>query len=443
MDRINNPVQRDKWESIILREGLTYSKTSDSPNHYWREDKLYKLSLSDTKKIEESVKILSNTLSKEIVPFILDETPWLDYYGLDDNAIKLIRKSWESKEESFYGRFDFIPAKGSTSESISLKLLEYNADTPTGIIESAISQRNLINELVSADKNNYYIHNSMEEYFIERWSYFYNKSTSKALHLACVNDDIDPSGEDKAQIRYLSNLAKKAGWTTKEIFIDELRWDSDRWVDSDGDIVKNLFKLYPWEDMVFDPFIIDEDGSYDTTMGDILVKHGGYEAMENWFEPAWKMLYSNKILLAVLWDYFSGSTEPEDKAILDLLVPAYISDDYSEGTLKNFVKKPLFGREGDGVEIYAPDNGLYESRKDGFMSENTPEEEYVYQEYIESISFNDDSLDVYPMIGAWVSNNGELLGISIRESSKHITDSSCNFIPSFTEKNSNSFFRKF
>lgn len=47
----------------------------------------------------------------------------------------LIEHSWEAEQPSLYGRFDL--AWGGEA---SPKLLEYNADTPTSLVEAAVAQ---------------------------------------------------------------------------------------------------------------------------------------------------------------------------------------------------------------------------------------------------------------------------------------------------------------
>ena len=46
-----------------------------------------------------------------------------------------IRASWDADELSLYGRFDFILAKDGTP-----KILEFNADTPTSLLEASVIQ---------------------------------------------------------------------------------------------------------------------------------------------------------------------------------------------------------------------------------------------------------------------------------------------------------------
>jgi glutathionylspermidine synthase len=57
----------------------------------------------------------------------------------------LVRDSWEKRETDFLGRFDFlIDRKGN------VKLLEYNGDTPTLLIESGRVQ-NLVYENIKKE----------------------------------------------------------------------------------------------------------------------------------------------------------------------------------------------------------------------------------------------------------------------------------------------------
>ena len=59
-----------------------------------------------------------------------------------------------------------------------------------------------------------------------------------------------------------------------------------------------------------------------------------------WIEPIWKMLWSNKALLAVLWEMYPDHP---------LLLPASL-DLPPKGV--PYITKPLLGREGLGVQFY-------------------------------------------------------------------------------------------
>lgn len=61
--------------------------------------------------------------------------------AIPPKAIAAIKSSWDAEPPSVYGRFD-LAYDGSTPP----KLLEYNADTPTSLLEAAVVQWNWLKE---------------------------------------------------------------------------------------------------------------------------------------------------------------------------------------------------------------------------------------------------------------------------------------------------------
>ena len=135
------------------------------------------------------------------------------------------------------------------------------------------------------------------------------------------------------------------------------------------------------------------------------------------------MFLSNKLLLAALWDKYPGHPN---------LVPTYAGH---RGDLRNWVRKPIFGREGDGVEIYAPDYNVFvKPEEDDFFS-TAPESEFVYQEYIPAPRYEGIIQPVsHPVLGVWVVG-GRCVGVGIRESNGALTDYWCRFAPHLVDLN--------
>jgi glutathionylspermidine synthase len=81
--------------------------------------------------------------------------------------------------------------------------------------------------------------------------------------------------------------AQEAGYRVKFLPIQEIGWDEGRnlFVDLDGEPIRILFKLYPWE------WIMREDFGANVKPSGAL-----------FLEPRWKMLLANKGLLPILWD---------------------------------------------------------------------------------------------------------------------------------------------
>ena len=132
--------------------------------------------------------------------------------------------------------------------------------------------------------------------------------------------------------------------------------------------MRSIFKLYPWEWMVHEEFA-DE----------ALRRMGDEQGQTLWIEPIWKMLWSNKGILPVLWRLFPDHPN---------LLPAYFEGE--EHKLTSYVRKPLLAREGansliviDGKEAdRGPDQGY-------------GEEGYVIQQFTDLGSYDGN----HPVLG--------------------------------------------
>jgi glutathionylspermidine synthase len=126
-----------------------------------------------------------------------------------------------------------------------------------------------------------------------------------------------------------------------------------------------------------------------------------------WIEPAWKMLLSDKALLATLWELYPHHPN---------LLPAYLDGPRQLATTTGYVAKPFLGREGAGVPVHEPHE-----------PENAPvirEEPCCYQELAPLPSFDGNRV----VLGARGVEH-ESAGLGIRESSGLITDEHARFLP--------------
>jgi glutathionylspermidine synthase len=374
MQRINlNP--RDDWKEKVESEGLSFH-TIDG-EIYWDESACYRFTLSQIDKIEDATNELHG-MCMQAIDYVI-RTNLFSKLQIPEKFVPLIRKSWETKEPSMYGRFDFC-YDGSGEP----KLLEYNADTPTSLLEASVIQWFWMKD-VFPDADQF---NSIHEKLIEYWKR--TRPFAGLVHFACVKDN----EEDLGTIEYIRDVAIQTGCETRQLFVDDIGWDSDadQFVDLDNAPIKTMFKLYPWEWMFEEEF------------GDNIIK-------TNWrlIEPPWKSILSNKGILPILWDMF-----PHHKNLL----PSYFDNRFTD----NYVKKPLFSREGNNVTIYK--NGTV-TEKDGTYGK----EGYIFQEYSPMPSFNGNSVS----IGSWVVD-GMSAGMGIREDSTEITTNTGRFVPHYFEE---------
>src|SRR5947209_5314557 len=103
----------------------------------------------------------------------------------------LVEESWKAQDPSLYGRFDF--AWDGTGQP---KMLEYNADTPTALLEASVVQWYWLQDVhPQADQ-----FNSLHEKLIARWQALAGKlPTTGRVHFAAVLD----SEEDQGTLAYL------------------------------------------------------------------------------------------------------------------------------------------------------------------------------------------------------------------------------------------------
>lgn len=369
---------RNDWSKKVEEVGFVFH-TTDQSQSYWDESCYYKFNAKQIDDIEEATNNL-HKLCLEAVDYVIKNNLF-SILKIPQIAIPLIKKSWERKEKSLYGRFD-LAYDGINHP----KLLEYNADTPTSLLEAAVVQWFwLQDKFKSADQ-----FNSIHERLIARWQEL-AKNINKPIHFSHVENV-----EDLITVNYLRDIAMQASIPTEILLMNEIGWDGLKrhFVDLKDDRIDGIFKLYPWEWMLEEEYGQFVPESFDGM---------------NWIEPIWKMILANKGILSILWELNPGHPN---------LLKAYFGEPRN---MKNYVKKPLLSREGANIFII----------KDGYKIENGGDygkEGFIYQELIEIKNFDGN----YPVIGSWVIGD-ESAGMGIREAKSLITDDTSRFIPHIFE----------
>jgi glutathionylspermidine synthase len=302
-------------------------------------------------------------------------------YALPPWMAEYVASSWRDKAPTLYGRFDFRYDGKSPP-----KLLEYNADTPTSLIEAAVAQWNWL-QAVRPSSDQF---NSIHEKLIARWETVRAQipGIPPVVHFSCVKDN----EEDLGNLEYLRDTALQAGIDARPLYIEDLGWseEANAFVDLDNTPIRALFKLYPWEWMMREGFGPNMPRSRMTV-----------------FEPPWKILLSCKALLAVLWELYPDHPN---------LLPAYF-DAAKLG--ERYVRKPLYSREGANVEIHGP-RGVF-AQPGTYGAEG-----YVYQAYAPLPEFDGN----YPVVGSWIVGD-QPCGMGIREDNTPVTRNTSRFVPHY------------
>ena len=129
MERIKSTPRPD-WQSAFESRGLKWH-TGQTP--YWSEDAYYRFTTEQIDSLERATNELHERCL-EAVQHVIDEKRYAEL-KIPEHAIPLITKSWEEEPPSVYGRFD-LAYDGKSPP----KMLEYNADTPTSLLEVSVIQ---------------------------------------------------------------------------------------------------------------------------------------------------------------------------------------------------------------------------------------------------------------------------------------------------------------
>ncbi len=367
---------RRNWQAAVENLGLSFHTPNGQP--YWDESACYRFSAREVDEIEAATEELQR-ICLAAGQFIIDNDRFADFC-IPEAARPLIRDAWEKEPPSIYGRFDLM-----YNGSGPAKLLEYNANTPTSLLEASVIQWYWHTETKrGADQ-----FNSIHEKLIAQWKEIKPYLNGNPLLLTSMDN-----AEDATTITYLRDTAEQGGIRTAALAIGDIGWNerAGEFRDLEERRIENIFSLYPWE------WLLKDFGGPLLEVAPRMI----------WMEPIWKMMWSNKALLAVLWEMFPGHPN---------LLEAHLD---GPGRMEEFVKKPLLSREGANITLHS---------RAGERTTEGPygNESYVYQALAPAASFD----GMCPVLGSWYITDQGAAGIGIRESDGPITDNLSRFVPHY------------
>jgi len=364
---------RPDWRAKIEALGLDFDAPEGQPEGepYWCEAACYAFSAAEIDLIEEATEAL-HQLCLEAVDRIVAAGD-LGRLHIPEPFQPWVALSWRRRDPDLYGRFD-LAFDGRNPP----KMLEYNADTPTALLEAAVVQWYWLEEVKpGADQ-----FNSIHEKLIARWAELRQLHPDTArVHFAGVLDE----PEDLRTLEYLRDVCGQAGWPTEQLDIAQIGWNGHSFTDLAERPIAALFKLYPWEWLLRESF-----GAH------LLADCAAF------IEPPWKMVLSNKAILPILWEMCPGHPN---------LLPAAFARDAVAGPA---IEKPVHGREGEGVRPIAP----------GAAGVGGPDR--IYQAAAPLPVYDGQ----HALIGSWVIA-GKSAGIGMREDRAPITTNASRFVPHY------------
>jgi glutathionylspermidine synthase len=356
--RRHTSTPRENWQATVESQGFYFHTPDGQP--YWDESAYYSFAADEIDRIEEATVELDR-MCLQAAERVLGSEELLDRFGIAPRYRDWVRRSWEQESTTIYGRFDLGYRPGDTP-----RMLEYNADTPTALLEAAVIQWFWLQDTQAGPDQ----FNSIHERLIDAWAALAQEVDSP-IFFASLASNV----EDFMTVSYLRETAEKAGVASEYLEVERIAWNPPRrqFVD-------------PWEWMLREEF-----------GPNMLVSR------TRWLEPPWKMVLSNKAILPVLWEMFPDS-------------PYLLRAEY-EPFGGAYVRKPMLGREGANVSIVREGQTLLET--DGPYDGDS-----VYQEVFPLPQFDGH----YAVLGSWMVN-GHACGMGVREDVQPVTKNTSRFVP--------------
>lgn len=372
-------------------ESINFFWHTDLDNTPYVSNELVEISKQEAKNYYEAVNELYDMFINA-AQYIIDNN-LLHEVGIPFNLTESVKMSWENDVHwHLYGRFDL--AGGVDGKPI--KLIEFNADTPTCLYESAIIQwallkKNGLNE--SSQFNN--IYEAIKDNFkrlvvlngdIKEFSKYY-----KGWKI--LFSSIAGSIEDEVTTKFLQSAAAEAGFNTDFAYVDEVDFSSADGIFKGDENFEFWFKLIPWENIAID------EPNLALILKDILQNQVGIL-----LNPAYTLLFQSKAIMKILWDLYPNH-------------PLLLETSFEPLHNKQQVIKPFFGREGENVRIEDSIGRVVEEKNGEYGNFKK-----IYQEFVE---FPKDSCGENYQAGVFFAY--EACGLGFRRGGK-ILDNYAKFI---------------
>ena len=333
-------------------ESIGFYWHTDNDNTSYVADELVLVSNTEVEAYYEAANELYDMFA-EAGQYVIDNNLFHEL-NIPFNLVELIKNSWENDVHwHLYGRFDF--AGGIDGKPI--KLIEFNADTPTSLYETAIIQWAMLKA------------NGMDE--AKQFNTVFEALKENFKRLVVLGGDtadfekyydgwkilfssIRGSIEDENTTRLLQIAANEAGFHTDFAYVDEVGFHAQEGIFKGDENFEFWFKLIPWENIAI------EEGDLALLLDEII-----REQKAIILNPAYTLIFQSKAFMKILWDLFPNH-------------PLLLETSFEPLKGKKQVEKRAFGREGANTIIYDNDMSVL-AKVDGEYGNFKA----IYQEYTE------------------------------------------------------------
>lgn len=322
---ITDKLHYEKWKAVMDHPDLHFFNWGIMHNCQYATIEPIEISNELLHKLKTATEDCGRIYQKAVA-FVLKSTQLLSLLGIPDTAIKFCRLNYNPYlPVTVIGRFDF--AVNGDDENTDIKLLEFNSDTPTGVVEA--SELNaLINKLCHKKNPNRIFTGNVKRAF--------NKYISKEYQ-NIVFTSLGWHQEDKGTV--LAELAFSS-LPARYVPLDSISVTAGGVIDNQGNRIDLLYRLYPAE-----WFARETDG-----IKLIELVAGGKLDLLN---PPSAFVAQSKVMMAIIWELYRNTdffNKDEKEIVARCFLPVYLDNAYFKG--RPYVAKPAYGREGGGVYLY-------------------------------------------------------------------------------------------
>ncbi|HEU4965482.1 MAG TPA: glutathionylspermidine synthase family protein [Bacilli bacterium] len=326
---------------------------------------VHRITAEFRQEIAEATEKLGEIFRKAVLVIQHGDPQLLSELGLPQEAVEAVRVSLPLDFTTAIGRFDFAPTPDG------LKMLEFNSDTPTGIVETFHVNGRVCDHYGLTDPNAGLSAQIAEAF--QQTVIAYKRQGYPVDRLYFTS--LDWHEEDAGTTRYLLEQSQLPG---KFVALSDLRYVEEEdalyaLAQDELHLVEVLYRLHALEKLAEER---DADG-YPTGAEVLDLIARGRLAIIN---PPAGFIAQTKALQALIWNlhetnqFFSAE---EQEVIGRYMLPTYLENRF-QGS-ESYVSKPIFGREGGGVTLHAASGAAIDRDQEDFYWE----QDMIYQRLVE------------------------------------------------------------
>lgn len=316
------------------------------------------------KEIALATEALGKIFAKTVYAVQTADESLLQLLGIPEEAYSTGRILVKPEMVTVIGRFDFI------NSVEGLKMIEFNSDTPTSVVEAFFVNQKACTFFGSRSINEGLEGQIKEAFLTILQSY---KELGYATD-SIVFSALGWHDEDRDTVRYLLD---QSGLSATFVALDDLRISDDRLcalIDEKLVPIDVWYRLHALEILAEET---DERDQYPTGAHvlDLVAKRK--LAIIN---PPSAFVAQSKALQSLIWNLHEVGefyTPKEHKLIEKYMLPTYMENRFENKF--PYVTKPVFGREGGAVSIFGADGLVVERDKDASYWDQP----MVYQKRVE------------------------------------------------------------